>query len=100
MNQSFFIDGIENIALAEGVVRMDCIVIELGPENKTVGRRSASLAMPLSGFLRSADRFNQVTAQLIEQGVIKKRGDLAKTSPEKAKEAPAKNTSSRKKPSV
>ncbi len=97
MNQSFFIDGIENIALAEGVVRMDCIVIELGPENKTVGRRSASLAMPLSGFLRSADRFNQVTAKLIEQGVIKKREDLAAVAPEKAIVAPVKPASSRKK---
>lgn len=88
MNQSFFIDGIENIALAEGVVRMDCIVVEMGPENKTVGRRSASLAMPLSGFLRSADRFNQVTNKLIEQGVLKKR-DLAApvTEDKKAKEA-------------
>jgi hypothetical protein len=97
MNQSFFIDGIENIALAEGVVRMDCIVIELGPENKTVGRRTASLAMPLSGFLRSAERFNQVTTQLIEQGVIKKRGDVAPAVAEKQKSAPAKSTSSRKK---
>lgn len=37
MNQSFFIDGIENIALAEGVVRMDCIVIEMGPKTKQLG---------------------------------------------------------------
>lgn len=97
MNQSFFIDGIENIALAEGVVRMDCMVIELGPENKTVGRRTASLAMPLSGFLRSAERFNQVTNQLIAQGVIKKRGDVTSTVTEKPKAAPAKSASSRKK---
>ena len=94
MNQSFFIDGIENIALAEGVVRMDCMVIELGPENKTVGRRTASLAMPLSGFLRSAERFNQVTNQLIAQGVIK---NVTSTVTEKPKAAPAKSASSRKK---
>jgi hypothetical protein len=88
MNQSFFIDGIENIALAEGVVRMDCIVVEMGPDNKTVGRRSASLAMPLSGFLRSAERFNQVTNKLIEQGVLKKREVAAPVDAEKkAKEA-------------
>ena len=73
MNQSFFIDSIENIALAEGVIRMDCVVIEPGPENKPVGRRAASLAMPLSGFLRSADRFNQVMGKLVEQGVLKKQ---------------------------
>lgn len=89
MNQSFFIDGIENIALAEGVVRMDCIVVEMGPENKTVGRRSASLAMPLSGFLRSADRFNQVTNKLIEQGVLKKREGAAPEAIEKKEAAPA-----------
>ena len=87
MNQSFFIDGIENIALAEGVVRMDCIVVEMGPENKTVGRRSASLAMPLSGFLRSVDRFNQVTSKLVDQGVLKKReAPVAEASNKSAKE--------------
>ena len=96
MNQSFFIDGIENIALAEGVVRMDCIVIEMGPDNKTVGRRSASLAMPLSGFLRSADRFNQVTSKLIEQGVLKKREVSAPAAEtKKIKDSPA--ASNRKK---
>lgn len=80
MNQSFFIDSIENIALAEGVVRMDCVVIEAGPENKPVGRRSASLAMPLTGFLRSTDRFNQVMNKLIEQGVLKKREDATEAT--------------------
>ena len=73
MNQSFFIDSIENIALADGVVRMNCVVIEPGPENKPVGRRTASLAMPLAGFVRSAEQFNQVLGKLVEQGVLKKR---------------------------
>jgi len=87
MNQSFFIDSIENIALAEGVIRMDCVVIEPGPENKPVGRRAASLAMPLSGFLRSADRFNQVMGKLVEQGVLKKREDAPAVAAEKPAEA-------------
>lgn len=76
MIQSFFIDSIENIALAEGVIRMDCVVLEAGPENKPIGRRTASLGMPLSGFLRSADRVNQVVNKLVEQGLIKKRDEV------------------------
>ena len=76
MIQSFFIDSIENIALAEGVIRMDCVVLEAGPENKPVGRRAASLAMPLSGFLRSAERINQVMDKLVVQGLIKKRDEV------------------------
>lgn len=96
MNQSFFIDSIENIALAEGVIRMDCVVIEPGPENKPVGRRAASLAMPLSGFLRSADRFNQVMNKLIEQGVLKKREDAPATA-EKAADTSVSVSTSRKK---
>lgn len=96
MNQSFFIDGIENIALAEGVVRMDCIVVEMGPENKTVGRRSASLAMPLSGFLRSTERFNQVTGKLIEQGVLKKREVAAPVAAEKKEKEAAPTAKSKK----
>ena len=95
MNQSFFIDSIENIALAEGVIRMDCIVIEAGPENKPVGRRAASLAMPMSGFLRSADRFNQVVDKLVAQGVIKKRDDAqtgeAKPKAVETTSSPSKN---------
>jgi hypothetical protein len=97
MNQSFFIDSIENIALAEGVIRMDCIVVEPGPENKPVGRRAASLAMPLSGFLRSADRFNQVMAKLVEQGVLKKRDDAAAPMAVKAEEAAVSVSATRKK---
>lgn len=96
MNQSFFIDSIENIALAEGVIRMDCVVIEPGPENKPVGRRSASLAMPLSGFLRSADRFNQVMNKLVEQGVLKKRED-APAAAEKAADTSISVSTARKK---
>ena len=97
MNQSFFIDSIENIALAEGVIRMDCVVIEPGPENKPVGRRAASLAMPLSGFLRSADRFNQVMGKLVEQGVLKKREDAPAVAADTPAQASASVSSSRKK---
>lgn len=97
MNQSFFIDSIENIALAEGVVRMDCVVVEPGPENKPVGRRSASLAMPLSGFIRSADRFNQVMNKLVEQGVLKKREDAKEPAAQKASEPSAAPANNRKK---
>lgn len=97
MNQSFFIDSIENIALAEGVIRMDCVVIEPGPENKPVGRRSASLAMPISGFIRSAERFNQVMGKLVEQGVLKKRDDTPAQASEKPSEVATASTGNRKK---
>jgi hypothetical protein len=97
MNQSFFIDSIENIALAEGVIRMDCVVIEAVADNKPVGRRSASLAMPLSGFVRSTERFNQVMAKLVEQGILKKREETTLPADEKSENRAAASGNRRKK---
>ena len=68
-----FTDGIGNITLMDGIVRFDLVELRTGVDNKPVPRHSASLAMPLPGFLRAVDQMNQVVNRLVEQGVLTRK---------------------------
>lgn len=67
-----FIDGVGNISLVDGVVRMDLLELAPGEAGKPTPAKIGSLAMTLPGFLRTADQVNQVLNKLVEQGVLKR----------------------------
>lgn len=81
-----FTDGIGNITLIDGIVRIDLVELRTGADNKPVPTHSATLAMPLPGFLRAVDQMNQVVNRLVEQGVLTRN---APVRPDAAEPAPA-----------
>lgn len=79
-----FIDGVGNISLVDGVVRMDLVELAPGQAGKPTPTKIGSLAMTLPGFLRTADQVNQVLNKLVEQGVLKRNEPNAAETSAKA----------------
>lgn len=82
--EEFFADGIGEITLAGGMVRMDLVSLtgkqgEDGNEPRLEARRR--IVMPPDGFLRSFGAMENLVKQLVDAGLVKQRdgagGDVA-----------------------
>jgi len=64
-----FVDRLGNIAIADGVVRLDFLrLAALDPETKQARMEpSLHLAMPVQGFLQAVDMLDKVRAELQRQ---------------------------------
>ena len=75
-NRDFFADGIGEITLSGGMVRMDLVTLvgsQNDPENKPRLELSRRIVMPPDGFLRSFSAMENLVKQLIEAGLVKPR---------------------------
>jgi len=71
-----FADGIGEITLAGGMVRMDLVSLvgsQKDSENKPRLEFSRRVVMPPDGFLRSFSAMENLVKQLIEAGLVKPR---------------------------
>jgi hypothetical protein len=72
-NSNQYVDGIGNIQLAEGVVRMDLMMIdEIGSE-QAKANKSGVLVMSLPAFMRTYQQMTKVVEKMVEQGVLKRQ---------------------------
>ncbi len=70
--QSLYADGVANIRLIDGVIRLDLVNIqELAQEGAKL-QPVGTLALSLPGLLRTHQQLGEVIAKLVEQGLIKK----------------------------
>ena len=88
MFQDFFTDGIGEITLSGGMVRMD--LVTLVGSNKDGAKPTLEvkqrIVMPPDGFLRSFSAMENLVKQLIDAGLVKPRdGEKAEneSKPEK-----------------
>lgn len=73
MNNNFqYIDGIGNIQIAEGVVRLDVLMMTRIEGDKSTAEKVGGLAMSLPAFLRSFNQMNLVVNKMLEQGMLKR----------------------------
>ena len=79
MNNNFqYIDGIGNIQIAEGVVRLDVLMMTRIEGDKSTAEKVGGLAMSLPAFLRSFNQMNLVVNKMVEQGMLKRNdGEVA-----------------------
>jgi len=71
-----FADGIGEITLAGGMVRMDLVTLvgsQKDSENKLRLEFSRRVVMPPDGFLRSFSAMENLVKQLIDAGLVKPR---------------------------
>ncbi len=71
-----FADGIGEITLAGGMVRMDLVTLvgsQKDSENKPRLEFSRRVVMPPDGFLRSFSAMENLVKQLIDAGLVKPR---------------------------
>jgi hypothetical protein len=81
MNQEVFTDGIGNIQLAGGMVRIDFASLKATGEGQAVAPTQVQrMVMSPEGFLQSFGLMNQFAAKLIEAGVLKKTERTDKTN--------------------
>lgn len=75
-NQESFADGIGEITLSGGMVRMDFVTLQgsqKDSENKPKLEFSQRVIMPPDGFLRSFSAMESLVKQLIDAGLVKPR---------------------------
>jgi hypothetical protein len=73
MNNNFqYIDGIGNIQIAEGVVRLDVLMMTRIEGDKSTAEKVGGLAMSMPAFLRSFNQMNLVVNKMLEQGMLKR----------------------------
>ena len=85
-SRDFFADGIGEITLAGGMVRMDLVTLvgsQNDPENKPRLEPSRRIVMPPDGFLRSFSAMENLVKQLIDAGLVKPRDGEPAESTEK-----------------
>lgn len=76
MPQDIFADGIGEITLAGGMVRMDLVTLtgsNNDENNKPQLRVKQRIVMPPDGFLRSFSAMENLVKQLIDAGLVKPR---------------------------
>lgn len=70
--QTIYADGVVNISLVDGVVRLDLVRIVPKSEVQAQSQSVTTLAMSLKGFLRLQEQVKKATAEMISQGVLKR----------------------------
>lgn len=79
-NRDIFADGIGEITLAGGMVRMDLVSLvgtQNSEEDKPRLEPTQRIVMPPDGFLRSFSAMENLVKQLIEAGLVKPRDGAA-----------------------
>jgi len=71
-NEYIYVDGIDGVALVDGVLRFDLVAITQVKDNKANLQKVGGMAMSLQGFLRTYGQMSQVVDKMVEQGLLKK----------------------------
>lgn len=74
MNQSYtYVDGIDNIVMIEGIVRLDMITLARGTNDKPSPTKTGGIALSLPAFIRTYQQMGNVMDNMVKQGLIKRR---------------------------
>jgi hypothetical protein len=79
-NREIFADGVGEITLSGGMVRMDLVTMvgsQKDNENQPRLEVSQRIVMPPDGFLRSFSAMEDLVKQLVDAGVIQKRDQVS-----------------------
>ena len=84
MNGDIFIDGIENIVLSQGMVRMDLASFSVKKKDKA-GKPAVEtkqrIVMTPQGFLRTHGAMERMLNELIKTGVVREKSDELRSGP-------------------
>ncbi len=78
MNGDIFIDGIENIVLSQGMVRMDLASFSIRKRDKSgkpVVESSQRIVMTPQGFLRTHGAMERMLNELVGAGVVRGKSE-------------------------
>ena len=87
MKQYIYADGVENVSLAGGMVRLDLFHYDGAPAE---GQRelphavTQQLVLPAAAFMRSFESMQRFVAELEKNGVVHRNAPVSAPSPAKA----------------
>lgn len=85
MDTNLYADGVANVSLIDGVVRMDLVnILKMEGDKATLGP-VGTINMSIPAFLRTYEQLGRVIERMVEQGVLKKN----EPSAVKAESAPS-----------
>ena len=70
--QTIYADGIANITLIDGVIRLDLVNITQIEKEKANIRPVGALAMSVPAMLRTHEQLTQAINKMVEDGILKK----------------------------
>ena len=71
--QNIYADGIANIAMTDGVLRMDLVVLKQVNKENAETKTVAGLALSVPALLRIHEQLGKVIDGMVEQGLLTKR---------------------------
>lgn len=74
--QYSYIDGIDSLALVDGVVRFNLMTITAVTDGKPVATQAGGLAMSLPAMLKIHGQLGQMINELVQKGVLQKNKDV------------------------
>jgi hypothetical protein len=78
--QTIYSDGVSNITLVDGVMRLDLMKITQVADEKAAVEPVAMLAFSLPAFIRLHEQLNGAIKKMVDQGVIKKNTENTQSS--------------------
>ncbi len=70
--QTIYTDGIANITLIDGIIRLDLVNITQVEQEKANIRPVAALALSVPALLRTHEQLSQAINKMVEDGILKK----------------------------
>ncbi len=70
--QTIYADGVANITLIDGIIRLDLVNITQVEKDKANIRQVGALALSLPGLLRTHEQLTQAINKMVEDGILKK----------------------------
>ena len=70
--QTIYADGVANITLIDGVVRLDLVNLLQIEKDKANIRPVASLALSVPALLRTHEQLSMAINKMVEEGILKK----------------------------
>ena len=84
MNGDIFIDGIENIVLSQGMVRMDLASFSVDKKDKAGNpavETKQRIVMTPQGFLWTHGAIERMLNELVKSGVVKEKSEEQRSGP-------------------
>lgn len=75
--ETIYSDGVANITLIDGVIRMDLVNVTKIEEGKTNVRPVGAVAMSLPAMLRTHEQLGKAINKMVEDGILKKNEEGA-----------------------
>ena len=80
MSEQVFADGIANVSVTGGVVRIDFDRLAVGACEAGLREHCLRLVIPLEGFVQACNTLEQVVRELQTRGVLQRQPDVAGTA--------------------